>query len=414
MKKQLILSFGLLAAFSVSAQVSVVKEVERSLKSKNDYPAKIEELKPTFTNEETAETAYPYFVAGKYGIDFFETKDIENRAGLPVNVQDMGHALIDGYGYLVKALQYDTITDAKGKVKTKYSKDIIKMVGKAYNYFDYAARQMWGVDDFKGAYDCWELIFLAPQDPVLGLNAPKAYPDSELNVISYNQGLAAFNLEDWPAALRSFDRAIDMGCETKNVFDFAMAAANHYPDSVRADLTAKYAEMAYPLYGAEDDIYIGNIINKHLQHGNFVEAEKMLNEYINKDPENAQLYFILGAVYENEEPGSGPSDKAIEQYKKCLTFNPDHIMANFQLAQHLMNKASRLDEAANTEMKTADYNAYFKEVVEPLLHEAIVHFEKAYALDPDKAHSALANLRSIYYYLNDGENLERVDNLMKQ
>ncbi len=413
MKKQLILSLGLLAAISASAQMSVVKEVERNLKSKvDDYPAQVKALTPAFTNEETAETAYPYYVAGKYGFDFYEKKDIENRAGMPVNVKEMGHALIDSYEYLTKALSLDTVTDAKGKVKTKYSKDIIKLIGKAYPQFDNAAIILWGEKDYKGAYDAWELLFNTPTDPVLGANAPTALPDSILNVISFNQGLAAYNLEDWEGTLRSFDRAIAMGNNSKNVFDFAMAAAANYPDSVRAGIIAKYAEMAYPIYGAEDDRYIGNIINNMMQQGNYAEAEAMLNEYIASDPENAQLYFILGVVYENEESNTNSSEKAIEQFKKCLAHDPNHTLANVQLGQLLFTKAANLDEEA-TSLSTNEYNQHRAAVVEPMLREAASYFEKAYEVDPDNSYSSLANLRSIYYFLNDAENMERIQKLQQ-
>ncbi len=413
MKKQLILSLSFVAAVAASAQTSLVKEVERNLKSKvDDYPAQVKALTPAFTNEETAETAYPYFVAGKYGVDFYEKKEIENRAGMAVNVKDMGHALIDSYGYLVKALQRDSVADAKGKIKTKYSKDAIKLIGKAYPQFDNAAILLWGEKDYQGAYDAWELLFSAPEDPVLGENAPVALPDSILNVISFNQGLAAYNLEDWTGTLRSFDRAIAKGNNSKNVYDFAMAAAANLPDSIRAGVIAKYAEMAYPLYGAEDDRYIGNIINNMMQQGNYAEAETMLNKYIAEQPDNAQLYFILGVVYENQESDPNSEDKAAEQFKKCVTLDPNHVMANVQLGQLLFNKAAKLDEEASS-MSTPEYNAHRTNVVEPVLREAAVYFEKAYEVDPDNSYSALANLRSIYYNLNDAENMERITKLQQ-
>ena len=413
MKKELILGLGLLSAISASAQTSLVKEVERNLKSKVDnYPAQVKTLTPAFSNEETAETAYPYFIAGKYGVDFYEKKDIENRAGMTVNIPEMGHALIDSYGYLVKALSLDTVADAKGKVKTKYSKDIIKLIGKAYPQFDNAAILLWGEKDYKGAYDAWELLFSVPTNPVLGANAPVALPDSVLNVISFNQGLAAFNLEDWDNTLRSFDRAIAMGNTTKNVYDFAMAAAANYPDSIRTAIIAKYAEMAYPIYGAEDDRYIGNIINNMMHQGNYAEAETMLNKYIEADPQNAQLYFILGVVYENEEGSPVTADKAVEMFKKCIAINPEHTMANIQLGQLLFEKAAALDESANS-FSTPEYNKHKAEVVDPMLREAATYFEKAYEVDPENSHTSLANLRSIYYILNDAENMDRIKKLQE-
>lgn len=412
MKKKLILGLSLLAAFAVSAQESLVKEVERTLKSKNDYPEQIKKLVPAFSNPQTEKSAYPYFVAGKYGVDYFGEQFILKSAGQTVNDNNMGHALIDGYNYLVKALPLDSIPNEKGKVKPKYSKDIYKLVNEAYSHFDDAAVLLWGVKDYQGAYDAWELLFEAPTNPVFGANAPKSLPDSILNVISFNQGLAAYNLQDWPGALRSFDRARELGNNTKNVYDFSMAAASNYSDDKeRSALIAKYAEMAYPIYGSEDNRYIGNIINNMMQQGNYTEAEDMIKKYMVADPDNAQLYFILGVVYENEENNPNAPELAIEQFKKCVELDPSHASALIQLGQLVFNKAYALDEAA-TGLSTAEYNKNRETVVDPTLLEAAGYFEQAYKANPEDGYAGLANLRSIYYNLNDEENMKRIEELI--
>lgn len=413
MKKQLILGLSVMAAISATAQVSLVKEVERNLKSKNEYTKQMATLKPAFTNPETAESAYAYFVAGKYGIEFFGEQYILKSAGQNVNSKDMGHALIDGYNYLLKALPLDSLPNEKGKIKPKYSKDIIKLTNEAYRRFDDAAVTLWGEQDYKGAYDAWELLFEAPTNPVLGENAPAAMPDSVLNVISFNQGLAAYNLEDWEATLRSLDRAIALGNNSKNVYDFAMAAAANFPDESRAELIAKYAEMAYPLYGAEDDRYIGNIINNMMQKGNYAEAETMIKKYMEADPTNGQLYFILGVVYENEENNPNANEMATEQFKKCVELDPTHANAYMQLGQLVFNKAANLDEKANS-LPTREYNENREKVVDPMLREAAGYFEKAYEIDPETGYAGLANLRSIYYFLNDADNMQRIEQLQNK
>ncbi len=62
-------------------------------------------------------------------------------------------------------------------------------------------------------------------------------------------------------------------------------------------------------------------------------------------------------------------------------------------------------------MSQADYNKYRAETMNPLLKEASVYLEKAYKLD-DSMNNALTNLKIVYYNLNDGENLKRVENLL--
>ena len=148
MKKNVILGLCVFAGLSAAAQTSLVKEVERNLKAKpSDYPAQVKNLQPAFTNEETANTAYPYFVAGKGGYDYLDNQQVMQAAGQNVDLKAMGHSVIDGYGYLVKALSCDTVVDAKGKAKTKYSKDIIKLINNHYNDFNTAAVYLWEAQD---------------------------------------------------------------------------------------------------------------------------------------------------------------------------------------------------------------------------------------------------------------------------
>lgn len=413
MKKTVILGLCLAAGAAASAQTSLVKEVERNLKANvADYPKQVQALQPAFTNEETAESAYPFFVAGKYGYDYFDNQQVMEAAGKQVDQKAMGHAVINSYGYLVDAIKRDTITDKKGKPKTKYSKDIIKAIDAHYKDFNTAAVYLWGVQDFQGAYDAWELMFTAPENPVLGANAPKALPDSIMNVYAFNQGLAAFNLKDWDKTLKSFERSMALGNDSKQIYDYAIGAAYNYPDSVRTPIMAKYAKMALPKYGKEDNAYIGYIINDMLRSGKFAEAEDMIKEAIAGDPQNAQLYYVLGVLYENKEDDPAAEAAALEQFKKCVETDPTHANGYLQLGYLTFRKAEKDSEAANT-LSANEYATFMQNSIFPILREAAGYLEKCYELDPENGSGALANLRNIYYNLNDAENLERIENLQK-
>ena len=85
-------------------------------------------------------------------------------------------------------------------------------------------------------------------------------------------------------------------------------------------------------------------------------------------------------------------------------------MTNFSYGTSLIQQYERLDEQTG-DMKQAEYNAYKKESLEPLLKEAAVYLEKAHELDPEMI-NALTNLKIIYYQLNDAANLERVEKLL--
>lgn len=413
MKKTAILSLAIFVGVAASAQTTLVKEIERDLKAKpTDYPTKIKTLQPAFTNPETANDAYPYFVAGKYGYEYFDNQQVMEAAGQAVNHGAMGHAILDSYGYLVKALSCDTVVDAKGKAKTKYSKDIVKLIQNHYNDFDRAAVILWGEQDFKGAYDAWQLAFDAPENPILGANAPKAAPDTIMQVYAFNQGLAAFNLQDWDLTLQSFERSMAKGNDSKQIYDYAIGAAYNYPDSVRTPIMAKYAAMAYPKYGNEDNSYIGYIINDMLHSNRFNEAEAMVKDGITKQPDNAQLYYVLGVLYENKENDPEAEALALEQFRKCVNLDPKHAGGYLQLGYLTFRKAEQMSDKASS-MSNEKYNEYMKNDIFPVLREAAGYLETCYELDPENGSGALANLRNIYYSLNDAENLDRIEKLQR-
>lgn len=414
MKKISLMSVCLLSAAAAVAQVSVVKDAERALKAKiADYPKQVEVLKGAFTNPETAESAYPYFVAGDNAYKYFDNQQAMMQMGQNVDKKAMGHAIIDGYGFLLEALKRDTIVDAKGKTKVKYSKDAVKQINAHYKDFNNAGILLWEVQDYQGAIDAWELVFTAPYEPVLGANAPAVEPDSISNIIAFNQGLAAYNLEDWERTLQSFDRSIKLGNTSKNVFDYALAAAYRMPEDQRNALMAHYSELAYPIYGAEDNQYIGYIINEKLQAGKFDEARTMIDQYIKADPENAQLYYILGILIESNEKNANAEEEAFPIFEKCIALNPEHAQAYMQLGYLTYRRAEKMDEGSQS-LSAAEYNKKRENEIDPVLRKAADYLEKAYQYDPENSAGALANLRTIYYNLNDAANLERIEKLQNQ
>lgn len=403
MKKLSVLGVCLFAGLTAVAQNSLVKEVERELKSGiEQYPQKIEKLKPAFTDAETKDRPYVWYVAGKGGMDYFDNQEVLKQMGKPVDDQIIGTSLMNSFDYLIKALPLDSIPNEKGKIKTKYSKDIIKLVQGHYQDLNKSAVNLWHAQDYSNAYKSWKMYMELPYNPVLGANAPKAMPDTTACDIYYNMGLAAWQAGTLQEALDAFDCALAKGYNKKTIYDYAIAVA--YNMDRNSSKMAYYAELAYPLYGAEDNQYIGYIINNKIANKEFEEAQVLLEKYIQADPTNAQLYYVLGVLYDSQEN----VEKAMENYKKAIEVNPENAQALFQYGRQLCNQAYRLDDEIST-LPAAQYNERRTNEVNVLFKEATVYLEKAYAVDPDNTNDALALLRNCYYNLQDEENLKRVE-----
>lgn len=406
MKKLSILGLCACASIAAVAQTSLVKDVERQMKSDiQNYPKLVKNLDAAFTNPETAETAYPYFVAGKGGFDYFDQLDGYKTIGKEVDDKAMGKAIINSYDYMKKAIKNDSVADAKGKIKTKYSKDIIKLINSHYSDYDKAARYLWGASDYDGAYDAWAVFLAAPNDPVWGENAPKALADTVMAEIYYNQALAAWQANRLDDAINSFDTALKMGYDKKQLFDYAISVAYNKQDP---DLMAHYAELAYPIYGNEDSKYIGYVINAKIKHEQYAEAQDMLEKYIRESPDNGQLYYVLGILYDSQNQ----FDKARDNYAKAVELDPKNAQALLQLGRQICNQAYTLDDEASKK-STDEYNQMRKDTINPLFLKAAPYLEDAYIIDPDNAHDALNFLRNIYYNVGDAENLQRIENELK-
>lgn len=65
----------------------------------------------------------------------FDEIQLNQQLGKEVNLLEMGDLLLDGYNYGLKALATDTVVDAKGKVKTKYSKEVAGQIARPSSGF---------------------------------------------------------------------------------------------------------------------------------------------------------------------------------------------------------------------------------------------------------------------------------------
>lgn len=396
-----ILSLCLVASSVAFAQKALVKDVEREMKANPDsYPNAVKKLEPAFTNAETSNDAYTYVVPGNGAFSYFERQGIMAQMGKNVDKKRIGLALLEGYDFYNKALPLDTVVDAKGKVKTKYSKDIVKNVASRYNDFNNAALFLWEVEDYADAVKAWEIFVTLPESPVYGKNI-KAPADTTIAEIYYNMGIGNSLAQNNEAALKDFKAAIARGYTKKNAYDYAISAASQLNNH---EEMAKVAEQAYALYGKEDSRYIGYMINDLIDKKEYAKADALIDKYIAEDPSNAQLYFVKGVISDAE----GNAEASLAAYKKAIELDDKNAQALMQYGYKIYQRACDMDQNETANMSNAEYKTFRDTKVDPLLREAATYLEKAYTID-DELSDARSVLRSIYYNLNDEENLKRIE-----
>ena len=400
MKKITILALGLAVCASAGAQTSVLKEAEQAMKGGKDAAAVMTIITPAFTNPETAQLAQTYYIPGKASF-----KDYDNLLGLKQfgKTKDgddvkMGKLLIQGYDMYVKALPLDSVPNEKGKVKPKYSKDIVSTIAGHFTDFTNAGADLYNAKDYDGAYRAWGIFNEIPQNPSFREKLTSVPADTILGEIAFNQALAAWQGNHLEDTLKAFLFAKSKGYSKKQLYDYAIAVADGAKNS---EALLALSEEAFGLYGDQDPMYLGQMVNYYLQNKNFDKAFEIINGAIAKDPNNAQYYNIQGVLYENVDK----RPEAIAAYKKATELDPENANALYNYGRQLCESAYALNDAAPTSQR--EYEAYKAEKIVPLFQQAVDILEKAYTVNPDNT-DVLKYLENVYYNLGDEAKLNDV------
>ncbi len=406
MKKISILTLGLLAAASMSAQTSLVKEADKTFKGVNDYTSymkAVDQITPAFTNDETKGNAQTFWIPGKAGFKLYDDMYSQKLIGKNPDLIQMGEALVNGYKYGMMALAVDTVIDAKGKEKTKFSKEIAGAIAGHHNDFLNSGSAFWDAQKYPEAYTAFEAYVTIPENPRLGKAAPKAIADSTAAQISYYAGLAAWQAKMLPEAAKCFEKMMAIGYDDMAAYDYAYSVAFEMQDEGKK---LEYSKIAFDKFGTQKPEFLQRIISHYITQKDYDTAMKTLQNAIAADPTNGTYYYLLGVLCDDK----GEKETAKANFKKAVELDPENALINFSFGTSLLQEYERLDEKTG-EMSQAEYNKYRVENMNPLLKEAAPYLEKAYKLD-DTMTNALNNLKIIYYNLNDGENLQRVEKLL--
>lgn len=396
MKKNSILALCLVAGLSASAQKSVVKEAEKAMKGNKPFTEVVTLITPAFEDPITGQQAETYYIPGKAGFNQYNDMLGQRSLGQPVDTKVMAEALLGGYGYFVKALPLDSLPNEKGKVNPKYSKKIFSEIAGHLTDFSNAAVDMWNDKNYQGAYESWGVYLSVAKDLRYAKLVPQV-PDSVLSNIAFNQGLAAWQAENYEGAVGSFYVARDYGYKGKQIFEYGISVATN---AKNFDAVLEFAQAGNKLYGKEDPQFLNHIINYYLQTENYDDALSYLDNGINEDATNPQYYALRGIIYDNKKEAA----KARADYEKALELDPNNGLALFYEGRSIASEAG----AEQDSYDKPDYEKYKKENIDPKYRTAVVFLEKAYEVDENNRAEALKVLEILYYNLNDEKGLNSV------
>jgi len=250
-------------------------------------------------------------------------------------------------------------------------------------------------------------------------NAEKIF--SELGKIDNNlilyTGFAAETLKDTAKAIKYYTKLVDVKSDNANLY---MSLTYLYLGSNNTEKALEVIKSGRVILPENQNLLLTEA-NIYLQTDQAKKAEKILMVAAEKDPENAQLRFAIGANYDkmlNDTAASEESRVAAFEtgklaYVKALELKPDYFDAAYNLGAMLNNKAAiYITEANNLPLsETKKYDEDIAKAVK-LLNEAKPYLEKCHELDP-KDQNTMIMLRGIYAQTKDMDNLKKINAAMK-
>lgn len=146
----------------------------------------------------------------------------------------------------------------------------------------------------------------------------------------------------------------------------------------------------------------------YLRNDNLDQAINQLKKAIDSDPQNAENYYNVGALYDKADKEA----EALEFYDKCLSIKANHQGSLYNSGAIYNNKAlivkKEYDQMDLKESKSENGQAKLNEAKD-LWNKALSYFEKLYSDNTltDKK-TVLKALRNVYAGLGRSEDVDRV------
>lgn len=301
-------------------------------------------IKEAMGNPQTASQARTYYVAGMIEWRSYEA-DVRKRE---INPQDksvtddgMAAKLLDGYRYFMRALPLDSVPDKKGKIKPKYSKDILEILDMhGVDLYRAGALSYIGKKYYPQAYEGFmnaaELIL----NPAM-VNTRRHLSDSVCGTAYFFAGLSAYGAKQPFPALKAFGKAEQNGVRTDTLYLYEMAIWEQlardsiHLRNVAQDSLLAISARAYRLHGITNPAFLSRMTQIYIADQQTDSILVVLNKEIEKSPEAWLPRGLRGWVYESR----GDINSAIIDYRLA--------------AEHPDMSAKMLMRAAHTLYRTA-------------------------------------------------------------
>ena len=402
--KRVLLTVALCVAASASfAQKKVVNEAQSIAKGSNaDFGEARSLIKGALENPETKDDAKTWYVAGFIEDQQFNAERAKQILGQQPNEPVMYEALYGILPYFQKAYELDQLPNEKGKVKPKYTKDIKSILSANHVYLFNGGAYYFDKQEYKKAYDFFNQYVEISELPMFA-GTQTAEKDSTFMTVQFYAAAAASLAKDSRLAIAALERAKNTPYRQYDVYQYLCyeyGEARTAQDSVMLEKTFEEGMQVFP----DSAFFLNNLINTYIYSNRNEKALEMLNVAIQKNPNDANLYNVMGRVYET---GLKDYANAEKNFQIALEKDPNLTDALSNIGRIYYNQGvNKLSEANMIN----DSKKYQEELgmAKDLFKKALPYYKKAHEAEPEKMDNMIA-LRGIYYNLNMGPELEAIE-----
>ena len=389
--KRVLLTVALCVAASASfAQKKVVNEAQSIAKGSNaDFGEARTLIKGALENPETKDDAKTWYVAGFIEDQQFNAERAKQILGQQPNEPVMYEALYGILPYFQKAYELDQLPNEKGKVKPKYTKDIKSILSANHVYLFNGGAYYFDKQEYKKAYDFFNQYVEISELPMFA-GTQTAEKDSTFMTVQFYAAAAASLAKDSRLAIAALERAKNTPYRQYDVYQYLCyeyGEARTAQDSVMLEKTFEEGMQVFP----DSAFFLNNLINTYIYSNRNEKALEMLNVAIQKNPNDANLYNVMGRVYET---GLKDYANAEKNFQIALEKDPNLTDALSNIGRIYYNQGVNKLSEANMINDSKKYQEELS-MAKDLFKKALPYYKKAHEAEPEKIDNMIA-FRGIY------------------
>jgi Flp pilus assembly protein TadD len=235
-----------------------------------------------------------------------------------------------------------------------------------------------------------------------------------------NAAVAAYNAKIYDKASMNYKKLADAGYGKGNTWMMLGRIYAESGDSSKYTSTISEGLKKYP----NDADLLTEDVNIKMHNGQVAAAIDELNALVAQRPNDAQLNFVVGNVYDRMANPTGADGKPTEKpknyeemlgkaemyYKKSLELDPKNFDATYNLGVLYYNQSVEYyNRSQSTIADAAKYNTLW----EKPLPDAVKYLEAAHTLEP-KDLTVLNALKAVYAQQSDTDNYNRIKDEIKK